>query len=112
MFEYGWTRVRFPHTPPPRLRISMAKLVKRKKSKKRFLIELSQKEIDFIGGIMNDLNDNPQRKVSMTYDVDETKVKPTKKGQKIVRKFVKNVVDPIDYAEDYDYYDYWKDIDV
>lgn len=92
----------------------MGKLLKKTKAKKvkinkpaQYIVALNQEEADMLSGIIADLLDNPQRKVAMTYEVDETKVVPTKRGMKAL-KGAHKAFNAIEMADDYWYDDLWE----
>jgi predicted AAA+ superfamily ATPase len=89
--------------------LKMAKIIETVvPTEKSYRIELTQSEVDMLVGIVSDLCDNPQRKVSMVYEADGDVSFPSEYGAKVL----KSILDGIGGAqtsdiENYDYYDYW-----
>jgi hypothetical protein len=73
-----------------------------------YKIELTQSELDFMVGIMSDLSDNPQRRVRMIYEIDESYVEPTALGYRAA-KAIYTALSGLD-CDDYDYDDYWTEV--
>lgn len=73
-----------------------------------YVIKLTQSEVDFIVGILSDLSDNPQRRVRMVYENDESYVEPTEHGLTIANDVSKALAST--QCDDYDYYEYWAEV--
>lgn len=77
-------------------------------SEAKYKIELTQTELDFMVGIMSDLTDNPQRRVRMVYESDESYVEPTPLGHEAARS-IYVALGGLD-MDDYNYDDYWTEV--
>lgn len=75
-----------------------------------FVIQLTQSEVDMLTGIIADLLDNPQRRVRMKYEADDSYVAPTAQGINAL-KGAMNALGAVEQSLEYDYYDYWEDVD-
>lgn len=78
---------------------------------KSYVLELTQEEVDVLTGIMADFLDNPHRKVSMLYSMDDSHVIPNENGMRIIESALKGF-SQIEKADNYDYHDYWEEIDL
>lgn len=88
----------------------MAKL-KKIKNEVSYKITLSQKEADVLGGLIADLGD-PARGVEIGYMKDYSRVRLSPKGQAIMNKLSSDLHGMItETSDNYDYYDYWEEID-
>ena len=86
----------------------MAKFLKEiQPTEKSYLVELTQSEVDVIMGIVSDLCDNPQRKVSMVYAFDESVSTPTDRGMETLNGILNGLGILSGGELDYDYDDYW-----
>lgn len=87
----------------------MAKFVKEvQPTEKSYLVELTQSEVDVIMGIVSDLCDNPQRKVSMVYAFDETVAIPNEQGMEVLNGVLMGLNNLATGSLDYEYEDYWE----
>lgn len=90
----------------------MAKIVKEvPPSEPTYLVELTQSEVDVIAGLAHDFCDNPQRQVSMRYEVDEDTVKPTPKGHMVLEGIANAFLPYTDKDGNYDYYEFWEEFE-
>lgn len=86
----------------------MAKLINGDEPREiTYTVELTQSEVDMLVGIASDFLDNPERRVTMKYHIDDTENVPTKRGYEVLNGFVNGLGGT--QAPDYDYFDYWED---
>ncbi len=65
--------------------------------------------MDFLLGIMSYLGDNPQRRVRMAYEVDDSYVAPTELGVRMAQD-IYDGLKSLDISDgEYDYFDYWEE---
>lgn len=75
-----------------------------------YVFEFTQDEVDMLGGIVLDLTDRA-RKVRMDYPIDGSMVEPTVKGFNVLQGVSAAIERASDGGLDYDYFDFWQDVE-
>lgn len=89
-------------------RLVMARFIKEiEPTEVSYLVELTQSEVDVLMGIVSDFYDNPQRKVKMVYEFDESVSSLNERGMQVIEGLAKGLDNLVGGGVDYDYEEYW-----
>lgn len=75
-----------------------------------YVFEFTQDELDVLAGIVLDLTDAP-RNVRMDYQIDESTVIPSPKGNEVLTSISKAMEAASNGGLDYDYFDFWCEVE-